>query len=124
AREYPRVHHVAHDEFGRRAGLSSHRVNYLIAERAACAEYLDFSSAHGFVLQREQPIAGNHKKKGTRGQGRTRPATRLFGLLFLLKRPCRCVSVPGPVCSVSIQIISDRRDGRREISPRASANRA
>src|SRR5215469_1473502 len=39
-REAPSVHHTAHDHFGGRTGLSPHCVNYLMAERAPCAEHL------------------------------------------------------------------------------------
>jgi hypothetical protein len=42
AREESSVHHVAHDDFGRRTGLSPHQVNYPMAKRASCAEHLDF----------------------------------------------------------------------------------
>jgi hypothetical protein len=37
--EAPSVHHIAHDDFGRRTGLLPHYVNYLMAERACCAEH-------------------------------------------------------------------------------------
>jgi hypothetical protein len=42
APEDPSVHHTLHGDLGRRTGLSSHYVNYLMAESASRAEHFDF----------------------------------------------------------------------------------
>jgi hypothetical protein len=53
AREDAGVHHILHDDFGRRPDLSPHYVNCLLAERASRAEYFHLALAgHSTLLIR------------------------------------------------------------------------
>src|SRR6516225_9414921 len=57
SREAPSVHHIAHDYFGRRTGLLPHYVNYLMAERASCAEHLHLAPVRHSTLRASSEVA-------------------------------------------------------------------